>query len=164
MHKIRLEGDHQTLTFGLIQLFDLTQPQGPTGASKWSKKGFNSRFAKWKLGIWGSCIKLKLKVAIKHSLLVLCNFSIQCTPEELRWHPGRLIFSLNREKIWVKISKFFFCFHCKARPLIRALGTKNTYASVFVFEKRPLKVSKQSISVGGGINGPLFRFFGAFGP
>ena len=34
------------------------------------------------------------------------------------------------------------CFHCKTRSLIRALGTKNTYESASVLEKRPLKVSK----------------------
>ena len=31
VHKTRLEGDHQTLTFGLMQLFDTTQPGGPIG-------------------------------------------------------------------------------------------------------------------------------------
>ena len=47
------------------------------------------------------------------------------------------------EKFCVKISKAFFGFHCKARSLISALSTKNTYASVFVLEKRPLKDSKR---------------------
>ena len=28
MHKIRLEGDHQTLTFGVVQLVDAMQPGG----------------------------------------------------------------------------------------------------------------------------------------
>ena len=28
MHKIRLEGDHQTLTFGVVQLVDVMQPWG----------------------------------------------------------------------------------------------------------------------------------------
>ena len=39
VHKTRLEGDHQMLTFGLMQLFDLKQPQGPSGSSKSSKNG-----------------------------------------------------------------------------------------------------------------------------
>ena len=38
VHKTRLEGDHQTLTFGVMQLFDITQPRGPTGLVKIVKK------------------------------------------------------------------------------------------------------------------------------
>ena len=39
MHKIRPEGDHQTLTFGIMQLFELMQPLVATGPSKSSKRG-----------------------------------------------------------------------------------------------------------------------------
>ena len=39
LYKTRLEGDHQTLNFGLMQLFDTMQPQGPTGSSKAPKRG-----------------------------------------------------------------------------------------------------------------------------
>ena len=38
MHKTRLEGDHQTLTFGVMQLVDMEQPQDPTGQCKKEKK------------------------------------------------------------------------------------------------------------------------------
>ena len=38
VHKTRLEGYHQSLTFGLMELFDMTQSRGPTGSSKLSKK------------------------------------------------------------------------------------------------------------------------------
>ena len=89
MHILRLEEDHQTLTFGVMQLFGTMQPGGPTTTS------------------------------------MTTNFS----PQQL-------------EKFCVKISKFLFCFHCEARPLIRVLGTKNTYVSFFVSETWPLKVSK----------------------
>ena len=41
---------------------------------------------------------------------------------------------------------------------------KNTYESVSVLDKWPIKVLKPSLSVGGfGYMGPLFRFFEAFG-
>ena len=95
MLKTRLEGDHQSLTFSLMQLVDTMQPGGATTTS------------------------------------TTTNFS----PQHL-------------ETFWVKISKTNFCFNCKARPLIRALVTINTYASVSVLEKPPLKIS---ISVGGWV-------------
>ena len=34
MRRALLEGDHQTFTFGFMQLFDLTKPVGPSGSSK----------------------------------------------------------------------------------------------------------------------------------
>ena len=48
------------------------------------------------------------------------------------------------KRSWVLVQQGIeiFCFHCKARPLIRALGPKNTCTSVSVSEKRPFKVSK----------------------
>ena len=39
VHKTRLEGDHQTVTIGIMQLFDLAQPQRPSGSSKLLKNG-----------------------------------------------------------------------------------------------------------------------------
>ena len=35
MHKIRLEGDHQTLTFGVVQLVDAMQPGGAKVNISW---------------------------------------------------------------------------------------------------------------------------------
>ena len=35
MHKIRLEGDHQTLTFGVVQLVDAMQPGGAKVNVSW---------------------------------------------------------------------------------------------------------------------------------
>ena len=35
MHKIRLEGDHQTLTFGVAQLVDAMQPGGAKVNISW---------------------------------------------------------------------------------------------------------------------------------
>jgi len=35
MHKIRLEGDHQTLTFGVTQLVDAMQPGGAKVNISW---------------------------------------------------------------------------------------------------------------------------------
>ena len=37
VHKTRLEGDHQSLTLGVLQIFYTTQPRGPTGPLKLSK-------------------------------------------------------------------------------------------------------------------------------
>ena len=46
MHKTRLVGDHQRLTFDIMKLFDTVQHRGPTGPSKLPSKGADSRFAK----------------------------------------------------------------------------------------------------------------------
>ena len=35
MHKIRLGGDHQTLTFGVMQLVDAMQPGGAKVNTSW---------------------------------------------------------------------------------------------------------------------------------
>ena len=35
MHKIRLEGDHQTFTFGVVQLVDAIQPRGAKVNISW---------------------------------------------------------------------------------------------------------------------------------
>ena len=35
MHKIRLEGDHQTLTFGVVQLVEAMQPGGAKVIISW---------------------------------------------------------------------------------------------------------------------------------
>ena len=35
MHKIRLEGDHQTLTIGVVQLVDVMQPGGAKVHISW---------------------------------------------------------------------------------------------------------------------------------
>ena len=39
MHKTRFAGDPEKFTFGVMQFFYTTQPQGPTGSSKASKRG-----------------------------------------------------------------------------------------------------------------------------
>ena len=39
MRNTTFEGDHHTLTFGAMHLFDTTQPGGPKGPSKFSRKG-----------------------------------------------------------------------------------------------------------------------------
>ena len=39
MHKTRLEGDHQTLTFGVMQLFDVTQPDALRACQNRQEKG-----------------------------------------------------------------------------------------------------------------------------
>ena len=53
-------------------------------------------------------------------------------------------------------------FFASIATLIRALGTKNTYALVSVLEKRPLKIPKLSISVGGSDKwAPYFDSFEA---
>ena len=46
MHKIRLEGDHQTLTFGVVQLVDAMQPGGRKSQYQLGilDKGFGLRF------------------------------------------------------------------------------------------------------------------------
>ena len=37
VHKTRIEGIHQTLTLGVLQIFDTMQPGGPMGPLKLSK-------------------------------------------------------------------------------------------------------------------------------
>ena len=39
MYKTKLVGDPETVTFGFMELFDLTQPGGPVGWSKSSNRG-----------------------------------------------------------------------------------------------------------------------------
>ena len=90
LHKTRYKSDHQTLTFGIMHLFNPMHPRGTVTTS------------------------------------TMAYFSLR----HLRKFSLRLLFS---KKI---------CFHCTARPLIRALGTKNTNASVSVLKKRPIKISK----------------------
>ena len=75
LHKTRLEGDLKIFTLGVTQLFDTTLPRGPIASSKARKRG---------LGIWGSCIKQNLKVTQKHLRLVLCNFLIWHSLEDLQ--------------------------------------------------------------------------------
>ena len=53
MHKTRLAGDPEKFTFGSIIFFYTTQPRGPTGSSKASKRGpFPGSLNKsWEFGV-----------------------------------------------------------------------------------------------------------------
>ena len=51
-NKIKLEGDPEALTFGFMQLFDLTQPCGPAGSSKSHKRGVFTGFANKSSEFW----------------------------------------------------------------------------------------------------------------
>ena len=64
-----------------------------------------------------------------------------------------------------KISGQIFCFHYKVRPLISALGTKIlTHQSQFWKNGHSKFQNSQYQLSFFWINGPLFRFLGAFGP
>ena len=57
MHKTRLEGDHQRLTLGLMQLCDKTQSQGPTGLLNKS----------WEFGVMHKTTRTTLPSTMKRS-------------------------------------------------------------------------------------------------
>ena len=76
-------------------------------------------------------------------------FQYNASPRSYNHIHNSLFFCLTLRKIFppLEIFDIFFCFHCTARPLIRALVTKNTNASVSILEKRPVKISKRSSQV-----------------
>ena len=134
----RLEGDHQTLTFGFIQLFNTIKCGGAAATS------ITTYFSLRHLEKFSQELKfLKILFAsIARPLIrALGTKNTYASVSTLEKRPIK-ISELRKSFPRVKILTFLFCFDCKAKHLIRALGTKNTYASVSVMKKRPLKVSK----------------------
>ena len=83
MLKTRLEGDLGTFNFGVMQVFNIMQPQGSTGLSKSSKRAvFSSLLNKtWDFGVLH---KTRLKGGLKTFTFGVFKFSILCSPEELQ--------------------------------------------------------------------------------
>ena len=70
LHKTKLEGEPEALTFGFMQLFDLMKTQGPGGLSKSCKRRPFRGTLNESCEFGGSCLKQNLKVTQKNLLLV----------------------------------------------------------------------------------------------
>ena len=79
LHKTKLEDDPKKIIFGSMHFLDKSQPQGLTG----SPKGVCFQVRRIKIVNLGVLNKKNLKVTQKHSLLDLCNFLIQSSPESV---------------------------------------------------------------------------------